>query len=223
VEQNDAQGNIPSGPGTTEGESAISRKAFLIETLGISAGVSALLAEIGAPARAEGKRAISTAAWIGSQFNEEAQVGAKYAAFAVQAKADGYPQAARLFQALVAAETFHAEWLLHLMGGLKSTADNLKAAADYEAYLSSKVLPAAAAQAEHEKDDKAEVLFEHLAGACRVHEKVLRQARERLLAGQDMERQPIRICPRCGAVLVGIIPDRCPVCATSNAQFIDVA
>ena len=32
-----------------------------------------------------------------------------------------------------------------------------------------------------------------------------------------------RSCPACGAVLVGVVPDRCPICATSNAKFIEVA
>jgi rubrerythrin len=211
----DKEGVDPSSGSTAQSAGVrVTRKMFLAGTLGLSAGVPALLARLSAPA--------SAATSIQAEFNTEAIVAAKYAAFAEQAKAEGYPQVARLFRALVIAECFHAEWLLRLMGGVKGTADNLKAGADYEAYLAAKVLSAAASEARQEKEVKAEVLFNYLRGACEVHEKTLRQATEGVRAGKDMESLPIRICPRCGAVLVGAGPGTCPVCGTKGAEFIQV-
>ena len=199
------------------------RRAFLAETLAISAGASALLSGSTAWAQDKEPKSNSLADLIRIQFGEEAQVAAKYAAFAVQAKSEGHPQAARLFQALVVAETFHAEWLLRLMSGVADTAENLKVAAEVEAVLAGKVLPADAAEARREKDTKAEALFDKLTNACGQHEKVLRQVRERVLAKTDAEALPIRVCPKCGNVLIGAIPDRCPICATTSADFITVA
>jgi rubrerythrin len=209
-------------PAPTPEEASLSRKAFLAETLGIAAAVSAWLAQSGAPAAGNEGETIPLARHLEAQFNEEAQVAAQYAAFAVQARAEGLPQTARLFDALVAAENLHAEWLLRLKGGVRSTADNLKAGADYESYLAGKVLPVAAAQAGREGDSKARTLLQKLDAACLRHETVMRQVREQILSGRDVAAQPLWICPKCGTVLVGVAPDTCPVCAATKAEFVRV-
>jgi rubrerythrin len=227
MEQDNKPQDVSSPSAELPDSATLPRRAFLAETLAFSAAISALLTDSRASAqtkeqsREEGGG--STADRIHSQFNEEAQVAAKYAAFAAQAKVDGYPHAARLFQALVVAEMFHAEWLLRQISGVTSTADNLKAGADYEALLATSVLPAAAAQAKREKNAKAEGLFQKLEEACEWHERVMRQAREHILAGRDIEPLAIRVCPECGTVFVGAAPNRCPVCATPSTKFIDAS
>ena len=65
------------------------RRAFLAETLAISAGASALLSGSTAWAQDKEPKSNSLADLIRIQFGEEAQVAAKYAAFAVQAKSEG--------------------------------------------------------------------------------------------------------------------------------------
>ena len=221
--RNDDKGSSPNTAANEQEAATLARRTFLAETMAISAAVTALLSESSALAQNKEEAKDSLLDRIRSQFSEEAQVAAKYAAFAAQAKGDNRPQVARLFQALVTAEMFHAEWLLRLMNGVTATADNLKVGADYEAFLVEKILPADAAQAKQEKNVKAQLLFEKLMAACTLHEKVLRQARERIVAGQDLEVQPVRICPNCGNVIVGAAPDKCPVCATPGTKFIDVA
>ncbi|HVP12582.1 MAG TPA: ferritin family protein [Phycisphaerae bacterium] len=199
----------------------------MAETVAFSAAISALLTESRAfgqtKEQPKDEGAAPTAERIHSQFNEEAQVAAKYAAFAAHAKIEGFPQTARLFQALVMAEMFHAEWLLRQMNSVTNTADHLKAGADYEALLASTVLPAAAKQANRENNSAAERLFQKLEEACEWHERVLRQTREHVLAGRDIEPVVIRVCPECGTVFIGSGPDKCPVCGTANAKFIDAS
>jgi rubrerythrin len=204
-----------------QGDGVLPRRAFLAEALGVSATATVLLTGSNVLAQFEEDEVGSTADRLRVQFSEEARVAAKYAAFASQARIEGRPQTASLFRALAMAETFHAEWVLRQMNDVATTADNLNAAADYEALLVEKVLPAAVAQAGRERQHKAETLFEKLTGVCAEHEKVLRLARERILAGRDTEPFPIRICPDCGSVFLSAEPDRCPVCGAAKVKFID--
>ena len=69
-------------------QATLSRKAFLGQTLGITAAVSAWLAESGAPAADKDGPEIPLARHLQSRFTEEAQVSAQYAAFAGQARAE---------------------------------------------------------------------------------------------------------------------------------------
>jgi rubrerythrin len=202
---------------------SLERRAFLAETLGASAAISILLMDSPALAQVKPEEAATLADRIRDQGREEAVVAAKYAAVAVQAKSEGKPNITRLFQALVLAETYHAEWLLRLQNGVANTADNLKAGAELEALLAGKVLPADTALARREKNTKAEELFEKLTKACGGHEKVLRRALESASAGKDMEALPVRVCPQCGSVIIGDAPDRCPVCGSPGSKFIEFA
>ena len=61
-------------------------------------------------------------------FAGESQANRKYLAFAKKADQEGFPMAARLFRAAAAAETVHAHAHLKVLGGIKSTKENLMAA-----------------------------------------------------------------------------------------------
>jgi rubrerythrin len=63
---------------------------------------------------------------LAEAFAGESQTNRRYLAFAQQADKEGYPQAAKLFRAVAEAETVHAHAHLKTLGGIKSTADNLK-------------------------------------------------------------------------------------------------
>ena len=61
-------------------------------------------------------------------FAGESQANRKYTAFAEQAEKEGEHQAAKLFRAAAMAETIHALNHFKAMGGVGTTAENLKAA-----------------------------------------------------------------------------------------------
>ena len=61
-------------------------------------------------------------------FAGESQANRKYLAFAKKAQDDGFPQVAKLFSAAGEAETVHAHAHLRVLGGIKSTQDNLQEA-----------------------------------------------------------------------------------------------
>ena len=67
-------------------------------------------------------------------FAGESQANRKYLAFAKQADKEGYTQAAKLFRAAAEAETVHAHAHLRTLGGIKSTAENLKEAVSGETH-----------------------------------------------------------------------------------------
>ena len=59
-------------------------------------------------------------------FAGESQANRMYLAFAKKADEDGLPQVAKLFRAAAEAETVHAHAHLRVLGGIKTTAENLE-------------------------------------------------------------------------------------------------
>ena len=74
-------------------------------------------------------------------FDGESQANRRYLAFAQQADKEGYPQTAKLFRAAAAAETVHAHAHLRALGGIKSTAENLKEAISGETHEFKEMYP----------------------------------------------------------------------------------
>jgi rubrerythrin len=81
-------------------------------------------------------------------FAGESQANRKYLAFAKKAEQEGYPNVARLFRTAAEAETIHAYGHLAAMDGIKSTAENLKAAIAGETYEHTQMYPPMLKQAE---------------------------------------------------------------------------
>ena len=67
-------------------------------------------------------------------FAGESQANRRYLAFAKKAEEEGFPQIAKLFRAVAEAETVHALTHFKTMGGIGSTAENLKVAIAGENY-----------------------------------------------------------------------------------------
>jgi rubrerythrin len=92
-------------------------------------------------------------------FAGESMANRKYTAFAKKADAEGFKQVARLFRAAAEAETVHAHTQLRLMGGLKSTAENLAVAIEGEGYEYTSMYPSFLAEAEKEGHKAAITAF----------------------------------------------------------------
>ena len=99
-------------------------------------------------------------------FAGESQANRKYLAFAKQAEKEGYPQVAKLFRAAAAAETVHAHAHLRTVGGIKTTAENLKAAIAGEIHEFEHMYPEmiAAAQAEGQQGGGTELQLRQRGG-----------------------------------------------------------
>ena len=154
-------------------------------------------------------------------FAGESQANRKYLAFAKQAELDGFPNLARLFRTAAEAETIHAHGHLTAMGGIKSTAENLKSAIDGETYEYTQMYPPMLQQAEAD-NHRAKRMFGFAVKAEAVHAKLYKTALEAAQQGKDLAETAFYLCPICGHIEFGKAPDACPICGTKKEKFVRV-
>ena len=157
-------------------------------------------------------------------FAGESQARNKYTYFASKAKKEGYQQIAAIFEETAANEKEHAKiWFKLLEGGsVKSTVENLKAAADGENYEWTDMYDEFAKTAKEEGFDNIAKLFEGVAAIEKEHEerfkKLLSNINDKLVFSS--EGDSIWICRNCGHIVVGKeAPEVCPVCAHPQSYF----
>ena len=157
-------------------------------------------------------------------FAGESQARNKYTYFASKAKKEGYEQIAALFLETAENEKEHAKlWFKLLEGGeIKSTAENLKAAAEGENYEWTDMYAGFAKVADEEGFTKIAALFRSVAKIEAEHEKrylaLLKNVEEGLVFSRDGEM--VWKCRNCGHIVIGKkAPGLCPVCAHPQAYF----
>jgi rubrerythrin len=155
-------------------------------------------------------------------FAGESQANRTYLAFAKKADAEGRPQIARLFRAAAAAETVHAHAHLRVMGGVKSTEENIQAAVEGEGFEFQTMYPKFLAEAESEGNRPAAYSFKNALAVEEIHHGLYREALEAVKGGNDLSAAPICVCPVCGNTFVATAPDICPVCQTAKEKFFEV-
>ncbi len=156
-------------------------------------------------------------------FAGESQANRKYLAFAKKAESDGFPQVARLFRAAAEAETLHAHAHLRVLGGVKSTAENVAAAVEGEGYEYQQMYPKFLAEAQAEGNGAAAQSFRFALAAEKVHHDLYVKALAAVKAGHDLERAAIYLCPVCGNLEIGVLPELCPICKAPKARFVEIA
>ena len=157
-------------------------------------------------------------------FAGESQARNKYTYFASKAKKEGYEQIAALFLETAENEKEHAKmWFKLLEGGeVKSTVDNLKAAADGENYEWTDMYKEFAETARAEGFDKIAFMFEGVAAIEKEHEeryrKLLKNIEDELVFSSDGDT--VWVCRNCGHVVIGKkAPEVCPVCNHPKSYF----
>ena len=157
-------------------------------------------------------------------FAGESQARNKYTYFASKAKKEGYEQIAALFLETAENEKEHAKlWFKYLEGGeIKSTAENLKAAAEGENYEWTDMYATFAKEAKEEGFDHIAYLFSEVAKIEKEHEerymKLLGNVNDDLVFKKGEEI--VWICRNCGHVYTGKeAPKVCPVCAHPQSYF----
>jgi rubrerythrin len=159
---------------------------------------------------------------LSAAFAGESQANRKYLAFAKKAEADGYPQVAKLFRAAAAAETVHAHAHLRAMGGIKTTVENLQAAASGEAHEFREMYPPFLQEAKDEGAKPAEFSFKFALAVEEIHHELYQEALKAVQAGQDLEEGKVYVCQVCGNTVYGDPPDTCPVCHARREKFTEV-
>jgi rubrerythrin len=155
-------------------------------------------------------------------FAGESQANRKYLAFAKKADQDGFKQVAKLFRAAAEAETIHAHAHLRVMGGIKSTAENLHVAVEGEGYEYQSMYPKFLEEAKAEGHAAASKTFEFALAAEKVHHDLYVKALESVKAGKDEPETALYLCPVCGNLEIGAAPDACPICGVKKDRFIPV-
>ena len=152
-------------------------------------------------------------------FAGESEANRKYLAFAKKADEEGYPQIAKLFRAAAAAETVHAHNHLRIMGGIKSTAENLQEAIEGETYEFKQMYPEFLKDAAEEGDNMASWSFNIANEVEKIHAGLYKKAAESLKKSQDAPHVDYYVCKVCGNTVEGAPPDRCPICNAPAKSF----
>jgi rubrerythrin len=155
-------------------------------------------------------------------FAGESQANRKYLAFAQAAEKEGFAQIARLFRAAADAETIHAHAHLRNMGGVGTTLENLKSAVAGETYEYTEMYPPMVEQAKAE-GHRGKTMLGFANEAEKVHASLFRQALEAMQAGKDLSQMDVFLCPVCGDVEFGVVPDKCPICGAPASKFQRIA
>ena len=157
-------------------------------------------------------------------FAGESQARNKYSYFASKAKKDGYEQIAAIFEETANNEKEHAKiWFKLLEGGsIKSTPENLVAAAEGENYEWTDMYAGFAETAKEEGFDHIAFLFSEVAKIEKEHEerykKLLKNIEDELVFSNDGDA--IWVCRNCGHIVVGKnAPKVCPVCEHPQSYF----
>lgn len=152
-------------------------------------------------------------------FAGESQAHMKYAAFADKAAKEGWPNVAKLFQAISYAEMVHATNHLRVLGGIEDSTANLAAAIAGENYEVDEMYPAFKAVADLQNEKKAWQSMHWAVEAEKGHAEMYAEAKGAVGAGKDIELDQVYVCGRCGWTGSGEPPDECPVCRAKKDLF----
>ena len=76
--------------------------------------------------------------------------------------------------------------------------------------------------AEAEKRSDAVLAFTHAMKAEEVHAGLYKKALAAIKAGNDLGREKVFLCPVCGNIEIGKVPDKCPICSAFGKQFREI-
>ena len=157
-------------------------------------------------------------------FAGESQARNKYTYFASKARKDGYEQIAAIFEETAWNEKEHAKmWFKYLEGGeIKSTLENLEAAANGENYEWTDMYDRMAREADDEGFTEIARKFRMVGAIEKAHEERYKKLIENV-EGElvfSSEEDTIWICRNCGHIVIGKkAPEVCPVCNHPKSFF----
>jgi len=156
-------------------------------------------------------------------FAGESQANRKYLAFAKKADDEGLPQVAKLFRAAAEAETVHAHAHLRVLGGIKSTQENLAEAIEGEGHEFKEMYPGFLAEAEKEGNKPAVFSIKNALAVEEIHHSLYGEAFNAVKSGVDLPDTKIFVCQVCGNTVYNDVPDKCPICNAPKDRFTEIA
>ncbi len=153
-------------------------------------------------------------------FAGESQANRRYLAFAKKAEEEGFKQVAKLFRAAAEAETVHAHSHSRVLGGVRSTRENIQEAIAGETHEFKKMYPEMLAKAKAEDIRPAEMSFNYANQVEKIHADLYEKALADLGKNKATDYY---VCPICGNTVEEKAPDRCPICATPGSKFLKIS
>lgn len=174
-----------------------------------------------------------TASNLRSAYGGESMAHMRYGIWGDRAQKDGFPNTARLFRAIAAAETIHAGNHFRELGkeagdylcasggvfGLGSTSQNLQGGINGETFEIDEMYPVYLEGAKFQGEKGAERSFHYALSAEKTHAALFRKAKEAVDGGSDVKLGPVHVCPVCGWTHEGELPDTCPICGAKKEMF----
>ncbi len=167
-----------------------------------------------------------------SAFAGESQAHIRYKMFAERAEKSGWPNVARLFNAISLAERIHAgnhfrnimskggfQTVSAAVFGSRNTSEDLQAGIDGETFEINEMYPTYKAVAQFQGEKAAETTFAWALEAERIHAGLYKKAKEDVDQGKDAVMGPVQICLTCGYTVEGDAPDKCPICGAVKEKF----
>ena len=155
-------------------------------------------------------------------FAGESQARNKYTYFASVAKKEGYEQIAAIFEETANNEKEHAKMWFKLLGGIGSTAENLKSAAEGENYEWTDMYERMAKEADEEGFHDLAAQFRGVGAIEKTHEERYRALLHNVEMNEVFKKSEVKVweCRNCGHIVVGTeAPAVCPVCHHPQAFF----
>ncbi|MHC4267082.1 MAG: rubrerythrin family protein [Planctomycetota bacterium] len=163
---------------------------------------------------------MSTNEDLQNAFAGESQANRKYLAFAKKAEDEGFVQVAKLFRAAAEAETVHAHNHLRVMGGIKSTKENIEEAIEGETHEYTKMYPEMILQAEKEENKKAVNSFDIANKVESIHASLYQKALDNLGKNESVDYY---VCQICGNTVENSAPDKCHICGAPASKFTKIS
>jgi rubrerythrin len=149
-------------------------------------------------------------------FIAEAQAHFRLLAYAKKADSEGYPQIARLFRAIAAAESAHARNHFALLERVGSTEENLKRSFEKETFVNEAAYPQFLKDAWAEEDKNAIWFFTKARNSEERHAKLYKQALVDMMSGREID---YFVCSYCGWVAENAAPEVCPNCTNPAESY----
>ena len=111
-----------------------------------------------------------------------------------------------------------AIWLL--LGGVRSTKENIEEAIGGETYEFTKMYPAMIEGAKSEGNNKALRSFENANSVESIHASLYQKALDNLGNNEDVD---YLVCQICGNTVEGEAPDKCPICGGPASGFMRIS
>ena len=155
-------------------------------------------------------------------FAGESQARNKYTYFAQKAREEGYEQIAALFEETALNEMAHAKLWFEALGGVGTTQENLKHAADGENYEYTEMYKEFADVAKEEGFTRLAYLFNAVGAIEKAHEERYLKLLENVEFNKVFEKSEEKMwkCRVCGHLVLGKKAlAKCPVCGAEQAFF----